>query len=494
MIPRRILYCSSEAYPLIKTGGLGDVAGSLPRALQQLGHDVRLLLPAYRDLLNNLPQRPRQLGQWQIDGQLVSLGQTFLPGSRVKIWLVDCPPLFDRPGNPYHDADGEPWPDNAQRFALFDKVAALIAIDQLDLEWQPDIVHGNDWQCGLLPVYINEYERRPATVFTIHNLAYQGLFDRTTFEQLGLPESLWHFTALEYYNQLSFIKGGLVYADHLTTVSPSYAREIQTAAFGQGMDGVLAHRAADLSGILNGVDIRVWNPGTDKLIIKRYNRQHLSDKQLNKQSLQAEFNLPQDNGVLLMGMVTRLAEQKGIDLILDSMAALFRLPVQLIILGSGDKRYEQRLQEAVGQYPRQLALTLSYDETLAHRIEAGADLFLMPSRFEPCGLNQMYSQRYGTLPLVSPVGGLADTVDDTRFDVTGEALQESESSGFVMPEVSLAALEETVQRALELYAHPSLWRQVQRVAMSRDFSWQRSAGRYSQLYEQLLQQRPPALT
>lgn len=494
MIPRRILYCSSEAYPLIKTGGLGDVAGSLPRALQQLGHDVRLVLPAYRDLLYNLPQHPRQLGQWQIEEQPVSLWQTTLPGSRVKTWLVDCPALFDRPGNPYHDADGEPWPDNAQRFALFDKVVALLASDQLGLDWQADIAHGNDWQCGLLPVYLNEFDRRPATVFTIHNLAYQGLFDRATFEQLGLPETLWHFTALEYYNQLSFIKGGLVYADHLTTVSPTYAREIQTPAFGQGMEGVLAHRASDLSGIINGIDTRVWNPGTDKLIVKRYNRQHLADKRFNKQALQEQFDLPQDDAVLLMGIVTRLAEQKGIDLILDSLPDLVRFPVQLVILGSGDKRYEQRLQEAVAQYPRQLALTLGYDETLAHRIEAGADLFLMPSRFEPCGLNQMYSQRYGTLPLVTPVGGLVDTVMDTRLDATGKTLQESEASGFVMSEISQAALEAAVYRAVQLYARPALWQQVQRVAMARDFSWQRSAERYSQLYEQLLREHMAPIT
>ncbi len=486
MIPRRILYCSSEAYPLIKTGGLGDVAGSLPRALQQLGHDVRLLLPAYRDLLNNLSQRPRQLGQWPVDGQVVSLWQTMLPGSRVKTWLVDCPALFDRPGNPYHDADGEPWPDNAQRFALFDKVAALLATDQLGLGWQPDIAHGNDWQCGLLPVYLNQFEHRPATVFTIHNLAYQGLFDRPTFEQLGLPESLWHFTALEYHDQMAFIKGGLVYADHLTTVSPTYAQEIQTAAFGHGMEGVLAHRAADLSGILNGIDTRTWNPGTDKLIVKPYNRQHLADKRLNKQALQAQFDLPQDNDRLLLGMVTRLAEQKGIDLVLDSLPELVHLPVQLVILGSGDKRYEQRLQQAHARYPRQLAVRLGYDETLAHRIEAGADLFVMPSRFEPCGLNQLYSQRYGTLPLVTPVGGLADTVVDTRLDTTGKTLQESEASGFVMSEVSETALQAALHRAMQLYARPALWQQVQRVAMGRDFSWQRSAGRYSQLYEQLL--------
>ena len=464
------------------------MAGSLPRALRQLGHDVRLLLPAYRELLQNLPQLPRRQLQTRIDDYPVTLWQTTLPGTRVITWLVDCAPLFDRSGNPYHEAGGKPWPDNAQRFALFNKVAARLATDQLGLDWQPDIVHGNDWQCGLLPVLLNDLDTRPATVFTIHNLAYQGLFDRATFEQLGLPESLWHFTRLEYYGQMAFIKGGLVYADHLTTVSPTYAQEIQTPAFGHGMEGVLARRAAHLSGIINGIDTRVWNPGTDQFIVKRYNRQHLADKPFNKQALQQHFKLPQDNTTMLIGMVTRLVQQKGIDLILDSLPRIFKLPVQLVILGSGDKQYEQALQQAAKNHPQQLAVTLGYDEQLAHRIEAGADLFLMPSRFEPCGLNQMYSQRYGTLPLVSPVGGLADTV----IDASDAALQRGEASGFVMTEVSAPALEAALQRAVQNFQQPALWKRLQRFAMQRDFSWQRSAEAYSQLYEQILYERKVA--
>ena len=483
MVSQRILYCSSEAYPLIKTGGLGDVAGSLPRALQRLGHDVRLLLPAYRNLLQNLSHRPRRLIELTIDNYSITLWQTALPGSRVVTWLVDCPPLFDRPGNPYHDAEGEPWTDNAQRFALFDKVAARLAVGQLGLEWRPDIVHGNDWQCGLIPVYLESESDRPASVFTIHNLAYQGIFERPTFEQLDLPGSLWHFTRLEYHGRFSFIKGGMIYADRITTVSPTYAREIQTATFGHGMEDVLAHRAERLSGILNGIDTRTWNPGTDRFIVKRYNRRHLADKQVNKRALQAHFGLPQTDEPMLMGMVTRLVEQKGIDLVLDSLPWLFKLPVQLVILGSGDKHYERVLQQAVKQYPRQLVVTIGYDEKLAHRIEAGADLFLMPSRFEPCGLNQMYSQRYGTLPLVTPVGGLVDTVIDT----TGEALQRGEASGFVMREVSVPALQESLQRAVWSYQTPLSWRQLQQFAMQQDFSWEHSASAYAELYEQALQ-------
>lgn len=486
MATHRVLYCCSEAYPLIKTGGLGDVAGSLPRALQQLGHDMRLLLPAYRDVMQHVPHRPRLCVQTRVDAYPVAIWQTTLPGSRVTTWLVECEPLFDRPGNPYHDARGKPWSDNAQRFGLFCRVAALLARDQLGMEWQPAIVHCNDWQTGLVPVLLEPPGPRPATVFTIHNLAYQGIFNRTTFEQLNLPESLWHYQSLEYHNQFAFIKGGLVYADYLTTVSPSYAAEIQTPAFGHGMERLLAHRANRLSGILNGIDRRIWNPGTDRHLVRRYNRQNLDNKAANKQELQQHFGLPQQQKVLLAGMVSRLVEQKGIDLVLNSLPLMLKLPLQLVFLGSGDRRYERALQQAARKYPQQLAVTLGYDEALAHHIEAGADLFLMPSRFEPCGLNQMYSQRYGTLPLVTPVGGLADTV----IDASGDNLQQGKATGFVMAGVSEAALQGAVQRAMLLYQQPERWRQLQKYAMKQDFSWTRSAREYTQLYARAWQDRP----
>lgn len=485
MSGRRILYCSSEAYPLIKTGGLGDVAGSLPRALQQDGHDVRLLLPGYQAIWDALPHQPKRRLDSSVNGHAVTLWQTSLPGTRVTVWLVGCPALFERPGNPYHDSQGEPWPDNAQRFDLFCRVAARLASPGSGLDWVPDIVHGNDWQCGLIPVYLETVPDRPATVFTIHNLAYQGIFDRSRFDQLALADDLWHFTRLEYHGQFAFIKGGLVYSDYITTVSPTYAREIQTAEFGHGMEGLLAHRASRLYGILNGIDTRTWNPGTDPLIVQRYNRQKLANKQPNKLALQEQFGLLTSDNFALVGMVSRLVEQKGLDLLLDNLPQLLELPIQLVVLGSGDRRYEQTLLDAAHRWPQRVGVQIGYDEQLAHRIEAGADLFLMPSRFEPCGLNQMYSQRYGTLPVVSPVGGLADTV----IDAHGEALTAGEASGFVMPGVDADTLLETLSRAVTCFQQPEQWRNLQRFAMQRDFSWQKSARDYAALYEQAVASR-----
>jgi len=484
----RILFCASEAYPLIKTGGLADVAGSLPRALTKLKHDVRLVLPAYQSVMASLKTRPQLRYQTRIGDYPVGLLQTTLPGSRVPVWLVDCPPLFDRPGNPYHDAQGEPWPDNAQRFALFNQVIVRLANKQFGMDWQPQVVHCNDWQTGLAPALLNEQPTRPATVFTIHNLAYQGMFDRATFEQLQLPEHLWHHEQLEYHDGFAFIKGGLAFADRVNTVSPNYATEIQTPAFGHGMEGLLQHRAARLSGIINGIDERTWNPGTDKLIAQTYNRQQLKKKLVNKQALQQHFKLDQQDDVFVMGMVSRLAEQKGIDLLIDILPQLMELPVQLVILGSGDKENEQAMQEAADTYQGKMGVYLGYDENLAHQIEAGIDVFLMPSRFEPCGLNQMYSQRYGSLPVVTPVGGLSDTV----IDASDENLKQSTATGFVMPEVSETALLQTLERARQLYQAPAAWQKLQRSAMQADFSWANSAEAYGALYALALQDHPVA--
>lgn len=482
----RILFCASEAYPLIKTGGLADVAGSLPRALLNLKHDVRLVLPAYQSVMASLKTRPQVRYQTRIDDYPVGILQTSLPGTRVPVWLVDCPPLFDRPGNPYHDQQGEPWPDNAQRFALFNQVIVRLANNQFGMDWQPQVVHCNDWQTGLVPVLLNEQAQRPATVFTIHNLAYQGMFDRATFEQLQLPEHLWHHEQLEYYGGFAFIKGGLVFADRISTVSPTYATEIQTPAFGHGLEGVLKNRASRLSGIINGIDERTWNPGTDKLIAQTYNRQQIKKKLANKQALQKHFKLDKQDDVFMLGMVSRLAEQKGIDLLIDILPQLMTKPVQLVILGSGDKENEQALRDAAETWQGKMGVHIGYDEALAHLVEAGIDVFLMPSRFEPCGLNQMYSQRYGSLPLVSPVGGLSDTV----VDASDANLKQASATGFVMPEVSAAALLQTIERARQLYQDKKAWLTLQRSAMQADFSWAHSAEAYGTLYALALQDHP----
>lgn len=479
----RILFGTSEVYPLIKTGGLGDVSGGLPHALQKLGHDVRIVLPGYQTVMEKLKVPPRILLETRIQNYLVCLRQTTLPGTRVTVWLVDCPALFDRPGNPYLDEQGQAWPDNAERFALFNRMMCGIAQNQCGLQWQPQIVHCHDWQTGLVPALLQNDSSRPATVFTIHNLAYQGNFSRQVFEQIALPESLWHFERLEFHQQFSFIKGGLVFADRINTVSPNYAREIQTPAFGCGMDGVLAHRRARLSGIINGIDTHVWNPGTDDLLAKKYNHQRIKDKSINKQTLQKQLSLPVDDSVPLFALISRLAEQKGIDLLLDSLPELTKSPLQVVVLGSGDKQYEADLRAAAQAWPDKIAVHIGYDEILAHRIEAGADAFLMPSRFEPCGLNQMYSQRYGTLPVVSPVGGLIDTV----IDIDDAGLS---GTGFIMQETSTKALLSAINRVMITYADRARWRTMMKSAMKMDFSWIKSAQTYSLLYEQAMRDNP----
>jgi starch synthase len=478
----RILFAASEAHPLIKTGGLADVAGSLPRALVNMGHDVRLVVPAYAAILDT-DIKTTPVMEVAIDGHNVWLLKATLPGSRVKVWLVDCPEYFDRPGNPYLDGSGEPWPDNAQRFGLFNLVVSLLAKQALSMKWQPDLLHLNDWQTGLVPVLLRQDNNRPATVFTIHNLAYQGVFERADFEALGLDESLWHYQQLEYHGKFSFMKGGILYADRINTVSPGYAGEIKTPAFGCGLEGLLQERGEHLSGIINGIDTRDWNPGTDQYIARKYNRQHLADKQANKTALQHQLGLQVDKRCLLLGMVSRLAHQKGVDLLLDAMPSLMYHNVQVALLGSGDARYERALAAVAANHKGRVAVHIGYSEALAHAIEAGADVFMMPSRFEPCGLNQMYSQRYGTLPLVAPVGGLVDTVVDAAEDT----LSGGTATGFVMPSVDAATLVTTVARALDLFHDKTSWQQMQLAAMAQDFSWQHSAVEYEALYARAMQ-------
>lgn len=490
----RILFVSSEAYPLIKTGGLGDVAGSLPRALLDLQLDVRLIIPAYAVALGQLGET-KILAQFSEGTDTVTLREGQLADSPLKVWLVDAPGYFDRPGNPYLDSNSEPWADNAERFALFSRIVTRLALNQAGLDWVPDIVHCNDWQTGLVPAllelsaqssvhgFAQRFAQRPATVFTIHNLAYQGLFPAHCLQQLGLPASWWSHHALEFHGQLSFIKGGLVFADRINTVSPGYAREIQTAEYGNGLDGLLRHRSTVLSGILNGIDTEEWNPATDPLLEKQYDANNLKGKQANKQALQAALGLSQKPDTPLIGLVSRLVTQKGIDIIIDAIPALVKLPLQLVLLGSGEQALEARLVTLAKQYPNKLAIRIGYDETLAHRIEAGADMYLMPSRFEPCGLNQMYSLRYGTVPIVRNVGGLADTVTDT----SAKTLANGTANGFIVSTDDSLALLKAIKRALRRYRNKTQWRQLQSTGMRHDFSWQNSAQEYLALYRQARQ-------
>lgn len=478
----KILFVTSEAYPLMKTGGLGDVCGSLPPALSALGLDVRLLLPAYRDTLNAAGALTPVV-QFGVPphNTPVTLLEGTLPGTRVKLWLVDFPPAFDRPGNPYLNAYGHPWHDNAARFALLARAAVALARGHAGLDWRPDVVHGHDWQAGLVPALLAGDAARPPTVFTVHNLAYQGLFGHDTFTALGLPPALWTHEGLEFHGQLSFIKGGLAYADLLTTVSPTYAREIQTPAYGLGLDGLLRHRAGALHGVLNGIDTREWDPAHDPHLAKPYSRARLGGKAENKRALQRTYGLPESADTPLLGMVGRLVEQKGVDIVLDALPRLARLGVQLVTLGTGEARFEQALRDAGARHAGWLSVRIGYDEALAHRIQAGADMFLMPSRFEPCGLSQLHSLRYGTVPVVRRVGGLADTVRDA----TRARLTDRRATGIAFDGERPEELAAAVERALALYRQPQTWKALQASGMRQDFSWRQSADAYLALYRRL---------
>ena len=475
-----ILFATSEVYPLIKTGGLADVAASLPRALMKLKYNVRIVLPGYASVMKAAAGDVKKVTVLDVDGETVTLWKTLLPGTRVLVWLVDVPAFSERDGNPYCGPDGFDWPDNAQRFLLFAKVARLIALNQAGLDWPVDVVHCNDWQTGMIPALLAQDNPRPATVFTIHNLAYRGLFSWDTFTSLGLPHELWHMDRLEFYGQFSFMKGGLVYADRVTTVSPTYAEEIQTPDAGNGLDGLLRHRQAVLSGILNGIDADEWNPGTDKHIAQTYNRRTLSNKQKNKTALQERSSLEVSEKPLL-GFIGRLVDQKGVDLILSNLPQLLSEGCQCVILGSGMKDYEERLAQLAQAFPQQLSVTIGYSETLAHQIEAGADIFLMPSAYEPCGLNQLYSLRYGTLPVVHAVGGLRDSVIDFAEPT------QTDATGFMFYQYTAHGLYNAIQRALAAFQDKKIWRMLQNNGMSKDLSWQRSAEEYGRLYGELLE-------
>ena len=482
----KILFASAEAHPLIKTGGLADVAGSLPRAIRNLHHDIRVIIPAYQSILQQ-SGKFTLVAHLSLEGvsQPVRILSGKLPGSTVTLYLVDSPEHFDRSGNPYTMKQGAVWPDNAERFTVFCRAIEALSLDAAGLEWQPDIVHCNDWQTGLVPPLLDRHADRPATLFTIHNLAYQGLFDWKIFKKLQLPADFWSMESLEFHNRFSFIKGGLVFADWLTTVSPTYALEIQTSEYGYGLEGLLAHRKDNLTGIVNGVDYAVWNPGRDLLIPVQFSARSLTHKLENKQALQEHFSLPVDNKAPVFATISRLVEQKGIDLIIDIIPDLVNEGAQLVILGSGDKQLEKAIRKAATKYPQHISTHLGYDEALAHHIEAGADIFLMPSRFEPCGLNQIYSQRYGTVPVVRYTGGLVDTVTDT----TPATLEDKTATGFSFHKATAKALWGAVDRALGCYRKPDTWRQLVCTGMKQDFSWKRSAQLYIELYETVLAQR-----
>ena len=480
-----ILFATSEMAPWVKTGGLGDVAAALPAALHRAKHDIRVLLPAYPALLKAFPKAA-------LVAELPPLAPA-LPASRLlateadglPLILLDCPALFDRPGSPYLDAHGDDWVDNGIRFGLLSRVAALLGQSASPLAWRPDVVHLNDWQTALAPAWLH-YEGGAASVVTVHNIAFQGNFAPGHLSALGLPEHAWHMHGVEYHGLLSFLKAGLQLATLISTVSPTYAREIQDEAFGYGLAPLLRHRSGALRGILNGVDTTLWNPAGDPALAAPYAANRLAAKRDNKRALQAEMGLDVAADRPLFGIISRLTEQKGLDLVLALGEGITHLPAQLAILGSGDKTMEAGFSALAARHPGQIAVRLGFDEALAHRIEAGADCFLMPSRFEPCGLNQMYSLRYGTPPIVRATGGLADTV----IDVSDATLADKTANGFVIAEATPHELWLALERATRCWHDRRLWQRIQQNGMRRDFSWEHVAHDYAALYRDAVAARP----
>jgi starch synthase len=476
----RVLFVSSEAYPLAKTGGLGDVSRALPMALSDRGLDIRLLLPGFPCALTRL-ERPRIAAKIEpmlgvSDAVLIS-GK--LPDADLPVWLIDSPTLFRRTGGLYRDEHGQEWPDNARRFAFLCHAGAKIALDQAKLGWMPEVVHANDWHAGLLPLILSQQKgKRPATVFTSHNMAFQGNFPHEQLADTGIAESYFANGSIEFYDRFSFLKAGLTFADKVTTVSPNYAREILTAEFGCGMEGVLQSRGADFSGILNGIDPTLWDPAIDTNLAQTYKASDIAGKRACKLALQREVGLAEDPDIPLIGFVSRLTHQKMADIVLDMLPWLAEQDAHFVLVGEGDPALEAGFAEAQKKFKGRIACYIGYGEPIAHRLQAGSDILLAPARFEPCGLTQLYALRYGTLPVVRRTGGLADTVADATHD----NITERSATGFVFDAPEAAELRDAINRALTLYREPLAWRRLQLQAMAQNFSWDASAAKYVDLY------------
>ncbi len=488
----KVLFVCAELFPFLKTGGLADVSAGLPPALQALGCEVRLLMPAFPAIASAanstrpvalLPDGPMPWGHAPaLPAADVALAT--LPGLAIPLYLVQAPALYERQGNPYLGPDGKDWSDNALRFAALGWAAASLG-QGLDPDWMPDVIHCHDWHAGLAPAYVRAFAdaggATPSTVFTIHNLAYQGLFPRAVFAQLGLPAAYFDVSGLEFFGQVSFMKAAIRYADRVTTVSPTYAREILDPSQGCGLDGLLRERAHLLSGILNGVDYQVWSPATDGFLPTPYDVDKLAEKSSAKRTLQLSFGLEPRPHALVFGVVSRLTEQKGLHLLPQVIADLVQAGGQLALLGQGDAALEQAFVDAAIRRPGQVGVRIGYDEGTAHAIVAGADVILVPSAFEPCGLTQLYGLRYGTLPLVRRVGGLADTV----VDCTLENLDDGTATGFVFDDLSAKGLLSALRRAFALSRRPDEWTAVQRRGMGLRFDWLTAAQHYLAIYQLL---------
>jgi starch synthase len=469
-----VLAVTSEIFPLVKTGGLADVAGALPIALAAEGIETTTLIPGYPAVLAKLESAETVLNDGNFFGGPARLLRGRAAG--LDLAVLDAPHLFDRPGNPYTAPDGGDWPDNALRFAALSRMAATIATDGPG-GLRPDILHAHDWQAGLTMAYLDGAPR-PATILTVHNLAFQGNFDAAILPSLGLPANAFRIDGAEFHGMVGYLKAGLALADAITTVSPSYAAEIQTPEFGMGFDGLLRHRRSALYGILNGIDDNIWNPATDALIASRFDLHDLGGRAANKAALQSRFGLEQNGEALLFGVISRLSWQKGLDTLLPALDTLAALGAQLVILGAGEPDLEHRFRAAAAAHPGRIGCFIGYDEGLAHQTQAGIDAILIPSRFEPCGLTQLCALRYGALPIVARVGGLADTV----IDANAAALAANTGTGL---QFSAGQFGQALHRAAVLWSAPETWSRLQRNAMQTDVSWRRPAAQYAALYKSL---------
>ena len=483
MKPLRALAVASEIYPIIKTGGLADVAGALPIALKAEGIETRTLVPGYPDVMNAI-EMAEQLLEWP----LFFGGTTRLLRASVgelDLLVLDAPHLFDRPGNPYVSSDGLDWPDNGLRFAALARMAADIGFGDVP-DFVPDIVHAHDWQVGLAPAYLHYgHRRRAGTVMTVHNMAYQGKFPEAMLGALGLPPDSFNMHGVEYYGGIGFLKAGLQFADRITTVSPTYAREIQEDEGGMGLGGLLRERARDISGILNGIDISVWNPATDPNIAARYTADKFADRAANKAALQQRFGLAPSPDKFLLGVISRLSWQKGLDLLLETLPMMVGEGMQLALLGSGDADLQNGFRAAAEAHPGQVGVVIGYDEALAHLIQAGSDALAVPSRFEPCGLTQLCALRYGAVPVVARVGGLEDTV----VDADDAAVASGAATGFKFAPVTAEQLAGSLRRAHAMFADKTSWQKIQQSGMATDVSWRNRASRYAALYREIAQMR-----
>ena len=490
--PLNVLFLSSEVDPFAKTGGLADVSSALPQAIKELGHEIRIMMPRYRFIserkyklhdIIRLKEIPVLVGKQTELGNVKSSFITNLK-EKVQVYFLDNANYFGRDGIYQSPVGHKEYKDNDERFIFFCR-GVLETLKRLG--WQPDIIHCNDWQTGLVPAYLKSlYSNDPflkpiKTVFTIHNMAYQGAFAADSFAKSGLPKSFFNIDGVEAYGKFNFLKTGLHFSDSITTVSQKYAEEISGSdEYGAGLSGLLSKRKKDLHGILNGIDYHVWNPATDDLIYRKYDVKSLDAKPDNKRALAERFKLPFKETTPIIGAISRLVEQKGFDLVLEIIEELMKMEFQLVLLGDGEKSIERAFENLQKKYPEQIGVFLGFDPELSHLIEAGSDLFIMPSKYEPCGLNQMYSMRYGTIPVVRATGGLDDTVEDHSGNGKG--------TGFKFEKFDSKELLKALQRALKVYQQPEEWKKLMRNGMAKDFSWEHSARQYVNLYKELLKQ------